>query len=43
MDKEDTYWCIICQRQIENEDGIFVHDDIPHPDEMTFDEEDNPQ
>ena len=43
MANEDGYWCVICQRFIEaDEDGLIVHDDIPHGD-ITFDEEDRPQ
>ena len=39
----DGYWCVICQRFIDaDEDGLIVHDDIPHGD-MTFDEESRPQ
>ena len=37
------YWCVICQRLLPNDDGVVVHDDVPHPDEMTFDEEERPQ
>lgn len=39
----DGYWCVICQRLLPNDDGVIVHDAVPHPDEMTFDEEDRPQ
>jgi hypothetical protein len=40
----DNYYCVICGKLIEATiDGIFVHDPIPHPENMTFDEEDNPQ
>ena len=38
-----NYWCVICQRLLPNDDGVIVHDDVPHPDEMVFDEEDRPQ
>ena len=38
----DGYWCVICQRFIEADDGLIVHDDIPHGD-ITFDEEVRPQ
>lgn len=38
------YYCVVCGRFIEaDEFGVIVHDDAPHPDNMTFDEEDNPQ
>lgn len=37
------YWCVVCGRLLPNDDGVIVHDDVIHPDTMTFDEEDNPQ
>ena len=37
------YWCVICGRFLEAVDGVIVHDDVPYPDSMTFDEEDKPQ
>jgi hypothetical protein len=44
MSLVDGYWCVICQRFIEaDDDGLIVHDDIPHPNNMTFDEDNNPQ
>lgn len=40
----DGYYCVICGRYIEsNEDGVIVHDDIPHPHDMDFSDEDKPQ
>lgn len=45
-----VYYCLVCgpclQEIIETDCGprtITVHDNIPHPDEMTFDEEESPQ
>lgn len=44
-----VYYCLVCQKGIKgiyNEDldnYTFVHDEVPHPVDMTFDEEDNPQ
>jgi hypothetical protein len=44
MAKDNGYWCVICQRFIEaNKDGLIVHDDITHPNNMTFDDEERPQ
>ena len=41
---KDNYCCVVCNKLLEvDDDGIIVHDPIPHPIEMTFDEEDNPQ
>lgn len=38
------YWCVVCGRYLPaNEDGVIVHDDVPHPEDMTFDEEERPQ
>ena len=40
----DGYWCVVCGRHIPaDENGVIVHDDVPHPEEMTFDEEERPQ
>ena len=39
----DGYYCVICGKYIQAVDGVIVHDDIPHPSDMTFDEEENPQ
>jgi len=44
MNSEDVYYCVVCGRGIErNEDGVFVHDPVPHPPDMTFDEEERLQ
>jgi len=43
MDETDGYYCVICGKFIEAVDGVIVHDDIPHPPLMDFDEESNPQ
>ena len=38
------YWCVVCGRYLPaDEDGVIVHDDVPHQEEMTFDEEERPQ
>jgi len=38
------YWCVVCGRHLPaDEDGLIVHDDVPHPEDMTFDEEERPQ
>ena len=37
---ETVYWCVVCARPIvSDEAGVFVHDDVPHPDTMTFDDD----
>lgn len=40
----DGYWCVVCGRFLTaDDDGLIVHDNVPHPDEMTFDDEENMQ
>lgn len=40
----DGYYCVICQRYLAaDEYGVIVHDDIQHPENMTFDEDERPQ
>lgn len=40
----DGYWCVVCGRHLTaDEDGVIVHDNVPHPENMTFDEEEIPQ
>ena len=40
----DGYWCLVCGRFLPaDEDGVIVHDNVPHPEDMTFDEEERPQ
>jgi hypothetical protein len=41
---QNGYWCVICGRFLPaDDDGVIVHDDIEHPSEMAFDDEDKPQ
>lgn len=40
---EDGYWCVVCGRYLQADDGVIVHDNIPHPENMTFDEDERPQ
>lgn len=43
-DEQQGYWCVICGRFLPaNEHGVIVHDDIEHPAEMDFGDEENPQ
>jgi|TARA_R110000823_G_scaffold271582_1_gene391027 hypothetical protein len=42
MDK--GYYCLICKKLLlADEFGVIVHDDIPHPPDMSFDEDKKPQ
>jgi len=40
---DEGYWCVICGRLLPSDEGVVVHDNVPHPDGMTFDEDANPQ
>jgi len=31
------YWCIWCNREIQCDDGVFVHDDVYHPADFVCD------
>lgn len=46
-DLENGYWCVICGRFLPAEEyddvNIIVHDDVPHPAHLSFDEEQTPQ
>lgn len=35
--------CLAIDDEDDEEAGIILHNDVPHPLDMTFDEEDNPQ
>ena len=38
------YWCLFCGRYLAaDSDGLIIHDEVPHPCNMTFDEDDRPQ
>lgn len=38
------YHCIFCGHALPiDEDGIIVHDDVPHDETATYDEEERPQ
>ncbi len=40
----EGYYCVVCGRFIEaDEHGVIVHDDVPHPPEMDFADEEKPQ
>lgn len=42
--EQEGYWCVVCGRfLLADEDGVIVHDDVPHHESMNFDEEDKPQ
>jgi len=33
---KDSYFCVICNRDLPIIDGVIIHDDIEHPEEMVF-------
>jgi hypothetical protein len=37
------YWCVVCMRFLLSVDGVVTHDDVIHPNDMTFDEDKNEQ
>jgi hypothetical protein len=37
------YWCIFCCRALLIDDGLIVHDDVPHDPLATYDEDEKPQ
>ena len=40
----EGYYCVVCGKfLLADERGVIVHDDVPHPQHMTFDETENPQ
>lgn len=45
--ENESYWCVVCGREIIPEifenGNVYVHDDILHPETMTFDEDERPQ
>lgn len=42
--KFNIYYCVMCGRGIEPDElGVYVHDDVPHPPDMDFSEEEKPQ
>lgn len=42
--ENEGYYCVVCGRFLPaDEHGVIVHDAVPHPPDMTFDEEENPQ
>lgn len=41
---DEGYVCVVCGRLIEpDETGVMIHDEVPHPTNMLFNDEDQPQ
>lgn len=39
VEENNGYWCVVCGRFLEaDEIGVIMHDEVPHPDSMTFEE-----
>ena len=32
------YWCVVCMRFLPSIDGVITHNDVVHPNDMTFEE-----
>ena len=43
MEGSPGYWCVCCGRLLPSRDGVIVHDNVPHPVGMAFDDEARPQ
>lgn len=39
----DGYYCVVCNKFLPEKDGVIVHDNVPHPPDMSFDDEEKPQ
>lgn len=40
----EGYYCVVCGKFIEaDEQGVIVHDDVPHPPDMDFNDEEKMQ
>ena len=39
----EAYACLWCGRELPVDGGVVVHDEVPHPEDATFDEDDHPQ
>ena len=38
------YYCVVCGKfLLADEHGVIVHDDVPHPVDMDFGDEEKPQ
>jgi hypothetical protein len=42
-EEAEGYYCVVCGRLLPEEDGVIVHDDVPHPVDMDFGDEEKPQ
>lgn len=36
---DELYWCLWCAKALPVVDGVVVHEDVPHPADATFDED----
>ena len=43
LTREEGYYCVVCGKFLPEEDGVIVHDDVPHPVDMDFGDEEKPQ
>jgi hypothetical protein len=43
LTRAEGYYCVICGKFLPEEDGVIVHDDVPHPADMDFGDEEKQQ
>jgi methionyl-tRNA synthetase len=43
LTREEGYYCVVCGRFLPEENGVIVHDDVPHSADMDFGDEEKPQ
>ena len=41
--EDNGYWCVVCGKFLPLIDGVIVHLDVPHPENMDFNDEENEQ
>jgi hypothetical protein len=42
-EEADGYYCVVCGKFLPLENGVIVHDDVPHPADMKFNDEETTQ
>lgn len=42
-EKDEGYWCVVCQKFLPAQEGVIVHDNVFHPEMMNFSDDNFPQ
>ena len=42
-EEADGYYCVVCGKFLPLENGVIVHDDVPHPADMKFNDKETTQ